>query len=375
MDIVLACGVVALAAAGLAGLAWTRPATTASVLRYVQTGSLSYAATVPAGSVYGSGGLQTGEPVYTNAVSRLALRFSYQLQTAAPVAVSGTERLGATIANGQGITRTVFVGPVSSFSGDHFSTTAMLDLSTLRTIASSFSRAAGGLSESDYTVTISPSVTVHGRLGPARLSATFGPQIQFSLSPAVLMPDAGPSGAGSGPATGATPATQGTTGSLTPRSAGAVTVPSAQPATVLLNDLKVADVRVVALFVLGFALLFGLFAGRRLFREATSDDEGVRIATRYGATLVEAESLPAGPRTAMVELSSFAGLLQVARRLECPVLHQGGIADTYAVVDSGTIYHYSPPLRLGPEALHSSNWKAEARLDISTNAGEKVPSR
>ena len=189
------------------------------------------------------------------------------------------------------------------------------------------------------------------------------------------MPDAGPSGAGSGPATGATPATQGTTGSLTPRSAGAVTVPSAQPATVLLNDLKVADVRVVALFVLGFALLFGLFAGRRLFREATSDDEGVRIATRYGATLVEAESLPAGPRTAMVELSSFAGLLQVARRLECPVLHQGGIADTYAVVDSGTIYHYSPPLRLGPEALHSSNWKAEARLDISTNAGEKVPSR
>ncbi len=44
---IVGCGVVALAAAGLAGLAWTRPATTASVLRYVQSGSLSYAATVP----------------------------------------------------------------------------------------------------------------------------------------------------------------------------------------------------------------------------------------------------------------------------------------------------------------------------------------
>ena len=41
----------------------------------------------------------------------------------------------------------------------------------------------------------------------------------------------------------------------------------------------------------------------------------------------------------VVKTSSFEGLLQVARRLECPILHHHP-DDSYAVVDNGTLYHY-----------------------------------
>jgi hypothetical protein len=104
--------------------------------------------------------------------------------------------------------------------------------------------------------------------------------------------------------------------------------------------LRVADVRVAALAVLALALLSGALAGRRLIAEATSDDEAVRIAVRYGATLVEATGLPDGRSMTVVDIGSFAGLMHVAHRLECPVLHQGGMGDQYAVVDNGTLYRY-----------------------------------
>jgi hypothetical protein len=117
VDIVYACGARASVAGVVAGFAWARPTTTASVLHYTQAGSLSYSAPVPPDSVYGSEGLRTGQPVYTSVVSKLRVGFSYQLQTGAPTALSGSEQLVATIDNGQGITRNFTLQPLTRFSG------------------------------------------------------------------------------------------------------------------------------------------------------------------------------------------------------------------------------------------------------------------
>jgi len=360
LDIVYACGALAIIAGVVAGFAWSRPTVeaTASVLHYTQSGNLSYSAPVPSSSIYGSAGLQTGQPVYTSVVDKLNVAFSYQFQATAPAALSGSEQLVATIYNGQGISRSFALQPVRRFSGDHFDATAILDLSAFKTAANVFDEVAG--QQGSYTVNISPNVKVHGSLGPRLLSATFDPQVQFGYSSSALVPTSGSSGGAS-----QTGAGQGGAASLIPTSPGSLSVPSAQPATILLKSLKVADVRVGALAALALVLLFGALAGWRLLAEATSDDEAVRIATRYGATLVEARALPDSRDMTVVEMQSFAGLMQVARRLECPVLHQGGVGDQYAVVDNGTLYRYRTAAKPAPPAISIPSTNGSEHIDLA----------
>ncbi|MGC1184919.1 MAG: DUF5305 family protein [Candidatus Dormiibacterota bacterium] len=125
--------------------------------------------------------------------------------------------------------------------------------------------------------------------------------------------------------------------------------------------------------LLASLLLLG-FAGWPLLREATSDDEPSRIAARYGSSIVEAEAVEAHAGVVVVPLGSFEGLLQVARRLECPILHWADAGDVYAVVDSGTLYRYrtvrslSTKLARRPEA----NRAVTVRSDLSEAAQRRA---
>jgi hypothetical protein len=275
------------------------------------------------------------------------------------------EQLVATISNGQGITRTIPIqSAATAFTGERFIVSGTLDMAALNSAASAFDQAASTrASDGPFTVAISPSVAVHGRLGPAPLNASFSSPVSFSYSAGNLLPASSTTSSGSQEQP-----------NYTPSSTGSVSLPSGMSATLFLG-LSVADVRVGSLAVLLASLLFLSLAGLPLLREATSDDERARIAVRYGSSIVQAEAVEAHAGVVVVQLGSFEGLLQVARRLECPVFHWGDAGDVYAVVDSGTLYRYRTGPSLSTEvALRSGGIEpALVRPHFSETAQRRTP--
>jgi hypothetical protein len=329
LETFLACAALALCSALVAVLAWTSPTRTNAVVRYQQSGQFNYSAAAIPTSIYGSGGLTTGQPIYLSTVSAVHFSYSYLFSARGSNNLSGREQLVATISNGQGLTRTIPLQPSTAFKGAKFTANGTLAMATVQSIAGQFDQAAGGVSQGTYTVSMSPSVTINGRVGTAHLNTAFDTPSQFTYSAGILVP----SGSSASQATGQTAVPPVT-------STGSVTEPGGQAAKWLLG-LPVGDVRVAALVVLLACLFVGWRVGSPLLTQATSDDEDDRILARYGSSLVEVNALPTRPGLTTVDLSSFDGLVQVGRRLECPMLHRAGQTGVYAVIDNNTLYRYT----------------------------------
>ena len=352
LDLVLASSVVALCALVVAALAWSRPARIAQVLHYTQSASLSYTAALAAGSPYGSPVLHTGQPIYTTSVSSVALTYSYRLSAPVPASLAGTEQLVARIDNGQGLVRSIALQPQPVFfRGSTFVATARLDLASLQAIANAYSSLGGVTSGGSYQVTISPQVHLQGHLGAAALSTSFDKGAAFSFDGSALVPGTGGS--------------QASASSLRSSSQGVATVPGGRSAPFLFG-LGVGATRILSLAVLAVAAgMAGLF-GLPMMREANSPDERRRILARHGSSLVETDSIPGAPEVAVVELSSFEGLLEVSRRLECPVLYSRSEGDVFAVVDNTTLYRYriaAPGAPPADDVLEAHHWEAMAALE------------
>ena len=357
LDAMLACAALAICAVVVGTLAWTRATTATSAIGYAQSGTLSYGASVSPTSVYGSSRLISGQPVYTSAVTHLHLTYDYHFQANAPSTLSGSEQLIATIDNGQGLTRRIVLQPASSFTGPGFITGADLNLADIANVAQQFDRGASANpnNSSSYNVAVTPAVHIHVKLGGVSVNEAFDAAATFVFNGAALIPtSATTNGSGSATASGSS-----ATASLHHSSTGSVKVPRGRTATMLFG-LPVADARLAALIVFIGALVGGLRFGLPLLRDITSGEEQVRIAARYGSTLVTTDFVSPPEHAAVVELTSFDGLMQVARRLECPVLHQTGDLERYAVVDNGTIYQYTTASGRTPANLASEGCKGPA---------------
>lgn len=355
LDAVLLCALVAVCAAVLAGFAWTRATVAPATVRYTQSGAMSYRGSSGPTSVYGSEGLRTGQPIYFDQISTLEIAYHFALTSSAHASLKGTEQLVATVASGIGISRTIPLEPVTSFHGDAFSTAGTLSLQELLAVTNSFASASGARSSAtgNYTVTIAPNVHVDGVLGLAPLKTSFDPAMKFRFRSDALTPVT----------TGSRSVTaqqfQSSTSNFAPLPGGV---------RARLIGLPVWDLRIGALVIVAGALVGATMLGLPLLWEATSEDERVRINRRYGSTLVEVEALPSSPDLMAVDLASFDGLRQVARRLECPILRRpeaGG--DVYAVVDNGTLYRYSQPAR--PKSTRAATGSRQA---VTTNHSVKV---
>ena len=332
-DIALVCGLVALGAGVFAGFAWTRPARVATVVHYRQSGYLAYGGTPRTGSVYGAGGLQTGQPIYLTDVRSVHLRYAYSFGASRPTAVAGTEQLRVSMSNGQGISRTWALQPVTAFSGGHFVATAVLDTATIQHMADLFATVPGGGAGADLPVTVTPVVHVHGAIGPVAVRTAFDPQVDFAFSSGTLTPIVPSSNAPGVP----TPPASG----LSATTHGSVTLPGLRPVVMIFGQ-TVAAVRYATLGLLALALLVALIVTRPI-RWAASSDEHAGISLRHGGMMVEVAQRPrARSGSVVVELASFPDLAKVARRLECPVLHCGNDGHLYTAVDNGTLYEYRP---------------------------------
>lgn len=337
VEALLLCAVVAACAAVLAGFAWARSTVSSTVVGYRQLGSLTYSAPATPTSIYGAGGVTTGQPVYQHVVATLQVSYAYQFETASSTRLHGTEQLVAKMSNGQGLTKAAPLQGRTRFAGDRFRTTAVLRLATLQAMAAAFDQIDTNASSASYTVSISPQVEIHGMVGAAALKAGFDQAAKFTYGAAVLSP-ASAGRPGTAVATSAT-GTKQVGQPISSASSGSVYMPGARP-TSLFAGLTVLNARIVGTALLAAAVIAAMVLGWPLLKEAASDEERVRIATKFGSQLIEVAALPHSP-VARVELTSFDGLLRVSRQLECPLLHLRSAGfDEYAVVDNGTVYLY-----------------------------------
>lgn len=338
-DALIAFGVVALCALMVTAMAWTRPTTTAAGIDFQQVGHLTYSAPTAAASVYGGSNVATGQPVYTNAVNDLTVTYAYRFGSSSPSKISGTEQLVATIDNGQGVVRSFAIQPPKAFSGNSFSASGTLHLTDLQSASSAFEQMASVDGAAAYVVSITPNVAVKGRLGGAALRAGFDHSVQFNYRPSSstsvgafsLIRTGSPSTVAPSNSSG------GTSGPVTASSHGAVPRPGGSSAS--LFGLSVRNARIVGPAIFAGSLLALFLLGRGPIADLTTTDERRRISARHGAAIIEVDALPSAPLSTVV-VSSFEGLLKVARRLVCPILHEDGERSVYAVVDGATVYRY-----------------------------------
>ncbi len=184
-------------------------------------------------------------------------------------------------------------------------------------------------------MSVTPTVSAHGLIDGHAVGMRFDEPVNLVYTPGT---SSGP--ASLAPAAPVQNASSNGPGTLASSAGGSVRIPEGEAAMLPLG-LPVLEGRIGSILVLLVAGTLAMLIGRRLLADATSDDERVRIATRYASSLVEVAALPGPPDLVVVEMASFEGLLQVSKRLECPILHHGEKGDAYAVVDSGTIYRYS----------------------------------
>jgi hypothetical protein len=336
IDALLGVGALALCAVVVAGFAWTSPTRAAKVLSYEQTGTLSYSAPTGADSLYGAAGVTSGQPVYSNVVQSLALSYNYAARSSADLRLTGSEHLVATVSDGLGATRSIAVqSRVSRFSGASTVAMGTLRMGELASATASLAQSAGSRAPQSYRVSVTPSISAHGLIDGHALEMRFDEPVNLVYTPGT---SSGPASLAPAAAAQGSPPNGPTT--LVSSAGGSVRIPGGEAAMLPLG-LPVLAGRVGSILVVLVAGLLAMLMGRRLLADATSDDERVRIATRYASSLVEVAALPGPPDLVVVEMASFEGLLQVSKRLECPILHRREKGDVYAVVDSGTIYRYS----------------------------------
>lgn len=360
LNIVLVLALLVLCFIALAAFAWTRPSKAALPVTYRQTGRMTYSAQTPTTSIYGSAGVVTGDPVYSKIVPALHITYAYRFATTQRGAMHGTEQLMATVSVSSGLARSIPLQPPTHFEGVGFKAATTLQLSTIDAVVSSFSAVLG--STATYIVSITPHVIVRATLGHALVTTsfdkgarfTFTEGSSFSSSSSVFKP------AGNAPDTtytgNPTHPLVATGQPLVASSASTVPTDSFRDA-VLLFGLSVDEVRIGALILLAVALGGLVLLGRPLFVDGAALDGRTRMGGRFGSGLVDIGRLPDSARLTVVDLTSYAGLVQVSRRLECPLLHvRDQDADHYAIVDNGTLYRFAS----GREARHRARGEAGA---------------
>lgn len=347
-----ALGVASVLFAVLAILAFTRPVTVTEPVEeaYVHQGRFEYSASVQRNQVYPDGRVTTGEPIFLRLVPRLRVSFGYTLEARQPVAASGRVRLDARVSDGRGWERVLPLASERNFQGSRVSVAGTIDLRALESLIERV-RALTGSSQTAYSVTVLPQVTITGRSGRDPIDATFAPALPFDLGDLRLQPKVEQSGAGVGP--------------FAPREAGSGTHVAAGRLEVGSLSLPVGTARRLSLIGLVTSLLLGALALAALLQRYRGD-EHERIAARYGHLLLPVRSR-SRDWTGVTDVGDIADLVRLAEQHDRMILHLVERGEhSYLVEDGGSVFRYrasAPPPQLPPLPV------APVRLD-EPGAGE-----
>lgn len=300
----------------------TRPA---DKLQYLQESRFSYSATgTPV--IYDTNVVRSGEPVFPRLTCYLNIGFTYNVLGDQLQGISGTHQLVARVADEQsGWQRTIPMNQPSSFVGNTFSTTSMLDLCQIVTLVNTLEQETG-LRANNYTLEIIPQVTMTGIMAGTQVNDSFSPRlvfrfdkVHFSLS---------------------TP--KGQDDPLNYSLQSSVPNPNLEANTFSLLGLKptVLTVRMAALFGLAISLVGLLLIGLQ-FIGANGQNEEAMIRLKYGALLVNVYERDIEPVSRLIDVTTIDELAKLAERQSTVILHMMiNFLHFYYVQSNDVTYRY-----------------------------------
>ena len=334
---VAAAAVAVLACAGLTALAWTSPTSrpAPSQAGYVQSGHFTYSASTVAGAVYDTDRVTTGQPMFSRLVGPVQVRFAYALRSARVERAAGTAALAAVLSAPNGWSRTVGLHGPTPFTGRRVSVAGVVHLRRLQRLVEKVAVATSAPAET-FTVTLVPSVHVHGRMAGHPFTAAYAPRLPFTLTPYELSPVL------SAAATAAGPAHAGSAGVFHPSQESSFTAAGSARVTIgpARFHLSAGLARILGPIGLLAALAAAALAVWRLRRDRRAD-EPTRIQTRYGEAMIAAVQSTLIHGGDLVEVESIEALARLAERYQSLMIHeQTATGHAYLVADNGTVYAY-----------------------------------
>ena len=337
-DGVIASGVAVVVFLALGLFAFHRPYRVAGTraVPYTQHAAFTYSADVQPDAVYPTGRLVTGDPIFLNFVNSLDVGLHYRLTTPGAAHVSGTTAVALQVTGPTGWRRTIPLTGRRSFTAGRFSSTVVIDLTSVKNLLSQV-QSLTGVSGSDSTVAVVASVRVAGLVSGGLLRTTFSPVLSFQMGTTQLLPQ------------GSSGSVTGSAHVFTYSRTATVTVASsrANPVSVLGHSLSVKLLRFLAgagfLLSVLVALTLGIML-RRLRRLA----EPEQIEAEYGHLIVPLADDAAFSGQIPLDLVSMDALVKLAEHCGRLILHsQHEDGDTYLVSDGDALYRYRVGMAAG----------------------------
>ena len=351
-------GLLAFASLVLGFFAFYRPLwrTVPDDVSYQQTGAFSYTAVVPPG-VYDSSTLNSGEPVFSKLTCFLNLKFDYTLAGDDLQGLTGTHQLTAQVLEtNSGWQRTIPLEQETTFSGNTFTTQNNLNLCQVEQIVAAMEQKTEFQSPY-YTLVITPSVTVAGKVSGRELQDTFDPslalqfdQVHFFLAKTdPLLGD---------------PLNPSVTGILT----GVRT--EANTLALLGKEFLISNLRTYVIAGLVFSLVGLLSLVSFIVIVARRSQESL-VQMKYSSMLVDIHDRALELSTPAIDVVSMDDLAKLAERHNSLILHERhGLIHHYLVQGDRITYRFILDERGGnlPEIL--SRQQLEDNLQQGIERGE-----
>jgi len=320
-----------LATLGVASLmlglfAFTRPLshTAFDEAKYQHVGTFSYSAAAPPG-LYDGNVVKTGEPVFRRLISHVNVAFNYRLEGAEAQNLGGTSRLVAVLASNNGWRSDLELQGESDFRGSETQLSGVLDLSRIQAALDALEQQTG-VTSSQYTLAIMPSIAISGTLSGQALRDSFSPQLVFSLDELQMHLVAQPSRGGENPAP------------FVPSENKSLRKSREAPNTITLLGLSLDVSTARDLSLIGLALsLLGAGALALAARRGTSDTEEARIRSHYDPLLIDVRDSNLSVGRSVVEVVSIDDLAKIAERNSRMILHQAHAGEQAYFVQEGDI--------------------------------------
>lgn len=301
---------------------------------YTVSGTFTYSGRAARSAVYPSGRAVTGDPLFLNVVRRARVALAFRLAAPLPADVTGSASMLAVLESPQGWHRVLRLSPPQPFTGAQGVVAGTLPLAQIRQLVAEYQHLTG-VAQSTYTLTVAPTVALHGRIGGAHFATTFAPRLPLAVDPYEIQVTQ-PQTVGSGDASPPDPLHASSGGGVLTPKAARLELPgvSADPATAG----RAAVVLAALLFLLA---TIGWLRFERI-RYALARDEVLRIDSSYGDWIVPVAVSAPARSAAVVDVGSIDQLVRVAERYERMILRErAGERVSYLVDDGATVYRYA----------------------------------
>jgi signal peptidase I len=323
-QVAIASGAVALLAAVAAAVLLALPSTTTETrtLQVTQEGRFAYSGTAEPGTTYPTGAVATGDPIYTRLVDDLAVSFEHAVSAPGLDAVEGAVRLELSVATADGWSAPLGNSPSVPVQDGAATATVAIAPDLARAYVDRHNTEIGG-NAGAITLSVTPVVEVTGVVQGRPFAAEDPAPLTFTIDPTTLRPPTSESAF--------------TTTAQIPVPVDEVV---ARSFTLLGVDLPIGAARLIAVVVLGVALVVAGVTGW-IGRPRPGDAAG-EFAVRNASRILPVAGLSTGPN--VVDVSDADALRRVAERFDGLVLHHAGPeGQTFAVQDAETTYRFVFP--------------------------------